>query len=615
MIIYADGNGKILNAVQERVFQGAAGSYRLGLVSPFPETDAVTASFTLSGGKTCPPVLLSTDFSLSGIRDDNGAPLVVRSARFPSPVLSEHGRVKVQFHVRYNGQAGAEIFALEPFVFTVERGVRENLPESPSDDVYGRLLSAVSSLNADVLDGRYGARSLYCWKEDSSYGKGELVFAVRDGGEGCIVRSLVAENAQPPFADGQLNRGYWQTALDFSEMTAAHLSSLEKVKAEAQALAEKSKTEANRAESYAEKLAQMAGMRVETVENLPARGESGVLYLRVDDAGESLFELFTYASGAWQSKGSVALHLSGSRAFAFTLKAQNWAQNKQVFTAEGLAAAEISVYPDDDSAKEYLTCGVEASAESGNVLYAGYYSKRETDAALTAKQDVLSFDAAPTQDSTNALSSGAVYLALEDVRAEIQEKTPKYEAGKGLAKTDNTFSVVLDAASDEALRLTNAGLRLDLSDYSTTVESDTKLSGAYTRINSVATLAEGNAERIAAAEQTAQNHEETLSALETQAAGMLGRIAALEEGASFTEELVLPVSAWQNKTAVFDSAALAALSSLTAGSFVGAAPAAGYAAAFLKNNVRLVSVGAGTLTFTADTVPSTELRAILTAVI
>ena len=171
---------------------------------------------------------------------------------------------------------------------------------------------------------------------------------------------------------------------------------------------------------------------------------------------------------------------------------------------------------------------------------------------------------------------------------------------------------MLDAASDEALRLTSAGLRLDLSDYSTTVESDTKLSGAYTRINSVATLAEGNAERIAAAEQTAQNHEETLSALETQAAGMLGRIAALEEGASFTEELVLPVSAWQNKTAVFDSAAL---SSLTAGSFVGAAPAAGYAAAFLKNNVRLVSVGAGTLTFTADTVPSTELRAILTAVI
>ena len=236
MIIYADGNGKILNAVQERVFQGAAGSYRLGLVSPFPETDAVTASFTLSGGKTCPPVLLSTDFSLSGIRDDNGAPLVVRSALFPSPVLSEHGRVKVQFHVRYNGQAGAEIFALEPFVFTVERGVRENLPESPSDDVYGRLLSAVSSLNADVLDGRYGARSLYCWKEDSSYGKGELVFAVRDGGEGCIVRSLVAENAQPPFADGQLNRGYWQTALDFSEMTAAHLSSLEKVKAEALSL-------------------------------------------------------------------------------------------------------------------------------------------------------------------------------------------------------------------------------------------------------------------------------------------------------------------------------------------------------------------------------------------
>lgn len=201
------------------------------------------------------------------------------------------------------------------------------------------------------------------------------------------------------------------------------------------------------------------------------------------------------------------------------------------------------------------------------------------------------------------------------MRAEIQEKTPKYEAGKGLAKTDNTFSVVLDAASDEALRLTSAGLRLDLSDYSTTVESDTKLSGAYTRINSVATLAEGNAERIAAAEQTAQNHEETLSALETQAAGNARAHRRVGRGCVLygRTRLARIGVAEQDGGIRFCGACGAFLSH--GGKFRGRGAAAGYAAAFLKNNVRLVSVGAGTLTFTADTVPSTELRAILTAVI
>lgn len=78
MIIYADGNGKILNAVQERVFQGAAGSYRLGLVSPFPETDAVTASFTLSGGKTCPPSFYQPTFPFRVSATTTARPLVVR---------------------------------------------------------------------------------------------------------------------------------------------------------------------------------------------------------------------------------------------------------------------------------------------------------------------------------------------------------------------------------------------------------------------------------------------------------------------------------------------------------------------------------------------------------
>ena len=152
MIYFADGEGKILNAVQERIFQGSVGGYRLRLVSPFAETAWVTASFSLPNGNSCAPVFLTADSALSGLTDRAGRGLVARSAAVQPEVFNEYGLVKVQFYVRYNGAEGMEKLALEPVFFTVERGVRENLPESSSDEVFDRLISAMSAVDSNVRD-------------------------------------------------------------------------------------------------------------------------------------------------------------------------------------------------------------------------------------------------------------------------------------------------------------------------------------------------------------------------------------------------------------------------------------------------------------------------------
>lgn len=48
-------------------------------------------------------------------------------------------------------------------------------------------------------------------------------------------------------------------------------------------------------------------------------------------------------------------------------------------------------------------------------LDANYYTESEVDTALAAKQNTLTFDSAPTQNSTNPVTSGGLYIVLGDI--------------------------------------------------------------------------------------------------------------------------------------------------------------------------------------------------------
>jgi len=72
-----------------------------------------------------------------------------------------------------------------------------------------------------------------------------------------------------------------------------------------------------------------------------------------------------------------------------------------------------------------------------DLMIAGYYNKTQVDTALAAKQDVLTFDTVPTSGSSNPITSGGVYNALQAADEDIWEVMGKNGA-KNLAKNEAT---------------------------------------------------------------------------------------------------------------------------------------------------------------------------------
>ena len=83
----------------------------------------------------------------------------------------------------------------------------------------------------------------------------------------------------------------------------------------------------------------------------------------------------------------------------------------------------IYLVPDSQSPNvydEYLYIDNQwASLGSTEVDLSNYYTKTQTDDLLDDKQDTLTFDSAPTEDSNNPVTSGGVYTALESKQDEL----------------------------------------------------------------------------------------------------------------------------------------------------------------------------------------------------
>ena len=60
-----------------------------------------------------------------------------------------------------------------------------------------------------------------------------------------------------------------------------------------------------------------------------------------------------------------------------------------------------------------------------DLMIAGYYNKTQVDTALAAKQDTLTFDTVPTSGSSNPITSGGVYNALQTADEDIWEAMSK----------------------------------------------------------------------------------------------------------------------------------------------------------------------------------------------
>lgn len=365
MIYFLDASGGIVQCMPESVYQGAAEGNKLFLVSPHAASAEVSAAFRLPDGTVTPRFRLEYAGALNGYSAANGQAVCGWSLALPASVTAQYGTVRVQFFFMAAGQ-GQEASAAAQF--TVERGVPSELPAAPDADAYEDIVSALAALRADLINGYYPARAAVAWNDGHIYGANELVFYPAAGNYGALVRSKIADNAQPPFADGVLNGQYWETVVDFDSIADDYFADIQAERAAAQA----AKTAAEAAKSAAE-TAEGSARASETA----AQGYASAASDSAGQAQAAAEQAAGSAAAAGRSAGSAAASeaqagLSASSAAASALAAQGYMeQAKNYAQREYILCSSFGELPDiGDSAFIYLVPS--SSGGTGDDRYSEY---------------------------------------------------------------------------------------------------------------------------------------------------------------------------------------------------------------------------------------------------
>lgn len=250
LIFFADHDGTIVKCLPGAVHQGSANADEIALFAPFACNTQVMAAFRLADGSTLAPSAMAPAGRVA--TKEGGAVWSGWTYTVPAAVAARYGTVAVQFY--FYTESEGEVTASGEATFAVSRGVRAQLPETPSADVYGQILSNIAALSGEVAGGFYPSRALYAWSNAYTYGANELAFVPDGEGYGVLLRSKVADNDHAPYADGALQTDYWEVMLSFG---AAHSAS-----EQAQAFAENAGASAQAA-SVSEAAAQAAASAAE----------------------------------------------------------------------------------------------------------------------------------------------------------------------------------------------------------------------------------------------------------------------------------------------------------------------------------------------------------------
>lgn len=233
MIFFADNNGTIIKTVPEPVYQGSAGANNIYLVAPFAEGLVVTVRFQLPNGVWTTPALMNKGTADKGamtgqgvvngvIQADTEVTYAIWSYSIPNDVTKYYGTVTAQFFF-YAAKEGV-FTASSSTGFTVGRGVPTVLPDGIEDGtILEQIYYNISSLQSDLKNGYYAARSFYAWNSTYTYGANEIVFYPQTGEFGALLKSLTDGNDAPPYTVGpggvkMFNSKKWQKVVDFNTL-------------------------------------------------------------------------------------------------------------------------------------------------------------------------------------------------------------------------------------------------------------------------------------------------------------------------------------------------------------------------------------------------------------
>ena len=149
---------------------------------------------------------------------------------------------------------------------------------------------------------------------------------------------------------------------------------------------------------------------ISVVSSLPTSDISTSTIYLLSNGGSSgnSYDEYLHVNGAWEKIGTTEVDLSGYVPKTTTVN------NKQLNTNITLTAGDVGALPADGTA-------VKATADAnGNNIANTYATQTALTNGLAAKQNALTFDSAPTSGSSNPVTSGGVFSA-------INGKTLKFE--------------------------------------------------------------------------------------------------------------------------------------------------------------------------------------------
>ena len=607
MIYFSDASGTLTRCVPEQVYQGSAEGNRLFLVAPFAQNAEVYAAFRLPDGSSTERFRLEHTGLIGGIAGAGGAGVYGWRCALPACVTEQYGSVTVQFF-RFVAGEELSVFAAQ---FTVERGVQPQLPAAPGADVYREIVAALAAIGADLRNGFFAARAIFAWNAAYAYGANEIAY-YPTGEHGALVRSLHADNTQPPYtADGALNSAHWAEELNFAAVSEQYLGAV-------QAEADRAEEAADRAQLLAERLASVLDKDVLLVDELPASPQEDALYLLAGE-GDALFELWIY-DGEWVSFGGADIVLNTTGFHSGTLTQGGWSGGRQTVAVADIAA-EDAVYavPEDGYAAAYLAAGIRAAeCADGGVVFTcksppsqdirvslavtkrqdaprvsveGYYTKEEADSALSAEASARSQADLALGGRIDSLLSGGTPVA---------RATNADAATTATTATNATHAASADTA-------TKASQDASGNDIAATYATKAELSGAgggsFNASGSYPDLVAGTANFALQADQavyasSAGSAEFAEIAFQADAAtsdGLGNNIA--ETYATKAELAAAAVSAASVPAAVSAASAPAAVSAASAPAAVSAASAPAAASASVPGS----AVGKASLSAEGDT--------------
>lgn len=358
MIYFADASGAVARCVPERVFQGSAEGIRIYLVAPFAQSETISASFRLPSGASTRPYLLNFEGTLDGVTDGQGMQMYGWSLLLPTAVTADFGTVTVQFYCNASGVATSAV------QFTVERGVRRELPEAPSDEAYTEIVEAVAAISSDLHSGYYAARAMYAYNSARTYGANELAFVADAGERGAIVRSLRENNDTAPYdAEGTLAADSWSEAVRFDNLytveenasayasSAAAMAETARQSAEnAQNAASSVQGNASSAQINAEAASASASSASESASAAQTSASSAQESARL--AQEALSKVEEITGGDYVTQSAFADVISGKQKVGAALEADSATKADTAVNAETAARADTATHAETSTSAE-----------------------------------------------------------------------------------------------------------------------------------------------------------------------------------------------------------------------------------------------------------------------